>query len=232
MSAVSNGSSVYSSLGLTSSTPVNGSSTNSAAAAAAGTALNEQDFLQLMTAQVKAQDPLNPITNNEFFSQIAQFSTVSGINQLNSAFSTLSSQLSSSQSLQAANLIGHDVMVPGNQAQLTSNGMYGAVNVPASGDVTVQIKDSGGALVGTLDLGTQSAGNVPFSWNGKDSSGKALPAGTYTISAQVGSGSGAQAANTDVLAQVLSVSMNAGGALMLNLQGLGQIPFSQVQQIL
>lgn len=230
--SVSNDSSIYSSLGLTGSTPVNGNSANSAAAAAASTALNEQDFLQLMTAQIQAQDPLNPISNNEFFSQIAQFSTVSGINQLNSAFSTLSSQLSSSQSLQAANLIGQEVMVKGNQAQLTSSGMYGAVDVPASGDVTVQIKDSSGALVGTLDLGTQSAGNVPFSWNGKDDSGNALPTGTYTITAQVGSGSSAQAATTEVMAQVLSVSVNASGALTLNLQGLGQVPFSQVQQIL
>lgn len=230
--SVSNDSSIYSSLGLTGSTPVNSNSANSAAAAAASTALNEQDFLQLMTAQIQAQDPLNPISNNEFFSQIAQFSTVSGINQLNSAFSTLSSQLSSSQSLQAANLIGQEVMVKGSQAQLTSSGMFGAVDVPASGDVTVQIKDSSGALVGTLDLGTQSAGNVPFSWNGKDDSGNALPTGTYTITAQVGSGSSAQAATTEVMAQVLSVSVNASGALTLNLQGLGQVPFSQVQQIL
>jgi len=232
MSAVSNDSNVYSSLGLTSSSPVNAASANSAAAAAASTALSQQDFLQLMTAQIKAQNPLNPISNNEFFSQIAQFSTVSGINQLNSAFGALSSQLSSSQSLQAANLVGHNVLVKGNQAQLGSAGMYGAVDVPASGDVTVQIKDATGVLVGTLDLGTQSAGNVPFSWNGKDSSGNTLPAGTYTISAQVGSGASAQAATTEVMAQVLSVSVNAGGALTVNLQGLGAVPFSQVQQIL
>lgn len=231
-SSVNGSSSLFSSLGLTSNTPATSGNNITAAANAASASLNEQDFLQLLTTQLQDQDPLNPVSNSEFFSQIAQFSTVSGINQLNSSFSQLSSQLTSSQSLQAASLIGQSVLVPGSQAQLTSSGLYGAVQVPASGDVTVQIKNSSGAVVGTLDLGTQSAGNVPFTWNGQDGSGNTLPAGTYTITAQVGSGSSAQAATTDVAAQVLSVSVNSSGALQLNLQGLGQVPFSQVQQIL
>jgi flagellar basal-body rod modification protein FlgD len=233
-SAVNGSSSLYSSLGLTSSTPVasSGSSAASAATSAASTAVNEQDFLQLMTTQLQDQDPLNPVSNADFFSQIAQFSTVSGINQLNSSFSALSTQLSSSQSLQAANLIGHGVLVPGSTVQMSGSGMAGAVQVPASGDVTVTIKDSSGALVGTLDLGVQSAGTVPFSWDGKDASGNELPSGNYTISAQVGSGSTAQAATTDVAAVVNSVSMSSSGALTLNLQGIGAVPFSSVVQII
>jgi len=124
-SAVNGSSSLYSSLGLTSSTPVasSGSSAASAATSAASTAVNEQDFLQLMTTQLQDQDPLNPVSNADFFSQIAQFSTVSGINQLNSSFSALSTQLSSSQSLQAANLIGHGVLVPGSTVQMSGSGM-------------------------------------------------------------------------------------------------------------
>ncbi|MDR3415006.1 MAG: FlgD immunoglobulin-like domain containing protein [Nevskia sp.] len=233
--SATNPSSIYASLGLTSSTPTSGasaaSSAASAATAAASNVVNEQDFLKLMTSQLQDQDPLNPVSNAEFFSQIAQFSTVSGIDQLNSSFSSLSSALATSQTLQAANLVGQSVLVPGSQGQLTSSGMYGAVQVPASGDVTVQIHNSAGALVNTLDLGTQSAGTVPFGWDGKDANGNALPTGAYTISAQVGSGSSAQAAITDVAAQVQSVSVNSG-TLTLNLQGLGQVPFSQVQQIL
>jgi flagellar basal-body rod modification protein FlgD len=219
-------SNAYSNLGLT-----GGGNAAAAATSAAGTQLNEQDFLQLMTAQLQDQDPLNPISNSEFFSQIAQFSTVSGIAQLNGSFSTLSSQLSSAQSLQAANLVGHGVLVPGSQAQLGTSGLFGAVEVPASGPVVVQIHDTSGALVGTLDLGTQSAGTVPFTWDGTDGSGNTLPAGTYTISAQVGSGASAQAADTDVAAIVDSVSLNNGN-LVLNLQGLGPVPFSSVRQII
>ena len=230
------GSSVYSSLGLTGNSGASGSSANASAASsathAAATAINEQDFLKLMPVQLQDQNPLQPVTNAEFFSQIAQFSTVSGINQLNSGFSALSSQLTSSQSLQAAGLVGQYVLTPGSTAPLDANGITGAVDVPQSGDVQVQVKDSSGAVVANLDLGTQSAGSLPFNWNGKDSSGNSLPPGSYTISATVSTASGAMAAPTEVAAQVDSVMVNASGGLMLNLNGLGQVPFNQVTQII
>ena len=228
--------SVYASLGLTGSASASSSSSSSTAASdatsAASMALNEQDFLQLMTTQLQDQDPTNPVSNAEFFSQIAQFSTVSGINQLNSSFNTLSSQLTSSQSLQAASLVGQYVLVPGTQAPLTSSGLTGAVTVPSSGDVQVTVKDSTGAVAATLDLGTQSAGSVPFSWDGKDSSGNSLPTGMYTISATVSTSSGTTAASTQVAAQVDSVTLNGSSGLQLNLDGLGPVPFSQVTQII
>jgi flagellar basal-body rod modification protein FlgD len=85
--------------------------------------------------------------------------------------------------------------------------------------------------VNTLDLGEQSAGTLPFSWNGTDANGNTLADGSYTLKAQVGSGSSAQAASTDVAAQVLSVSPTSSG-IMLNLQGLGAVALSQVQQII
>ena len=231
----SNSSSVYASLGLTSSTPsvASGSgSTSSASAAtsAAATAVNEQDFLQLMTTQLQDQDPTSPVSDSDFFSQIAQFSEVSGIDQLNSSFTSLASQMSSSQTLQAASLIGQSVLVPGTTGQLGSSGLSGAVQVPASGDVSVGIYNSSGTLVNTLNLGVQSAGTVPFTWNGQDSSGNSLAAGSYTISAQVGSGNTAQSATTDVMAQVLSVTPGASG-VTLDLAGIGEVPFTSVQQI-
>ena len=230
--SATNSSNIYAGLGLTSSTPTtNNSSAASAATSAASTAINEQNFLQLMTTQLQDQDPLNPVSNSDFFSQIAQFSEVSGIDQLNSSFTSLATQLSSSQTLQAASLIGQSVLVPGSAGQLTSNGLYGAVQVPASGEVTVQIRNSSGALVNTLDLGVQSAGTVPFTWNGTDSNGNTAAAGAYSVSAQVGSGSSAQSATTDVAAQVLSVTPSSNG-VMLDLAGIGEVPFSQVQQII
>jgi flagellar basal-body rod modification protein FlgD len=229
-----NGSNPYAALGLTGSgsTAASNSATASAADAAANTAINEQDFLKLMTTQLQDQDPMQPTTNAEFFSQMAQFSTVSGINQLNASFSSLSSQLQASQSMQAASLVGHYVLIPGSQAQLTSSGLTGAVEVPSSGDVKVTVKDTSGATVASLDLGTQSAGNLPFQWNGTDDNGNTCPAGTYTISATVSTSSGAAAANTDVAAQVDSVSIDPTNGLTLNLYGFGAIPFSQVTQII
>lgn len=227
-----NNSSIYNNLGLTGSGTASSTSAASAAAAAASTAINEQDFLHLLTTQLKDQDPTNPVSNADFFSQIAQFSTVSGINQLNGSFTQLASQLAASQTLQAASLVGQSVLVPGSAGQLTSAGLYGTVTVPASGDVKVGIYNSAGTLVNTIDLGVQSAGTVPFTWNGQDSGGNALATGTYTIKAQVGSGGSAQAASTDVAVQVLSVVPNSGNGVELNLQGMGQVPLSSVQQIL
>jgi flagellar basal-body rod modification protein FlgD len=235
---VNGNSSVYSSLGLTgNSGSGNSSAANASAAssaqAAASTALNEQDFLRLMTTQLQDQNPLQPVSNAEFFSQIAQFSTVSGINQLNGSFSTLASQLASSQSLQAASLVGQYVLVPGSTAPMDpTTGITGAVDVPSSGDVKVTVKDTSGAVVATLDLGTQSAGSLPFSWNGQDQNGNSLPSGNYSISATVSTGSGTTAASTEVAAQVTSVTLNGSSGLMLNLKGLGQVPFSQVTQII
>jgi flagellar basal-body rod modification protein FlgD len=221
---VNNSSSIYSNLGLTGSAVTGGSSSAaSAATSAANTAINEQEFLKLMTTQLQDQDPSNPVSNAEFFSQIAQFSTVSGINQLNSSFSALSAQLAASQTLQAASMVGQSVLVPGSAGQLTSSGLYGTVTVPASGDVKVGIYNSSGTLVNTLDLGVQSAGTVPFTWNGQDANGNALATGTYTS---------AQAASTDVAVQVLSVVPSTGSGVELNLQGMGQVPLSSIQQIL
>jgi flagellar basal-body rod modification protein FlgD len=210
-----------------------GSSSSSASDSVANPALalNEQDFLELMTTQIQTQDPLNPLQNSEFFSQIAELSTVSGIDQLNSAFSSLSSQLTSSQSLQAASLVGHYVLVPGSDAPLTSSGLAGAVEVPSSGDVTVRVHDSSGAVVRTIDLGTQSSGTVQFGWDGTDASGNAMPTGTYSIDATVNAGGKSVAASTDVAAQVQSVTLGSNG-LTLNLDGIGSTAFSNVIQII
>jgi flagellar basal-body rod modification protein FlgD len=193
--------------------------------------LGQQDFLQLLTAQLQNQNPMEPISNSDFLGEMAQFSTVSGIGDLNTAFSSLASQLTSGQSLQAASLVGHQVLVPSSEGLSDGSGLSGAIEVPASGPVGVQIRDGSGALVRTLDLGARSAGLASFSWDGRDAGGSALPAGVYSISATVGSSSGSAAATVDVAATVQSVALGSDG-LSLQLAGLGSVAFSQVRQIL
>ena len=210
--------SVYSALGLGSST---GSSKKT---------LGQDDFLKLMTVQIQNQDPLKPMENTEFFSQIAQFSTVSGIEKLQGSFSDLATQLSSSQSLQAASLIGHDVLVQSDVGVLYDSGMSGAVDVPSSGDVHLEVRDGNGVLVRTLDLGTQPVGQLAFNWDGSDSDGAALPQGLYKISATVQSGSTATAATTYALDQVSSVSLNGSG-LNVEMLNLGEVAFTDVSRI-
>jgi flagellar basal-body rod modification protein FlgD len=203
--------------------------------AANGVTLGGTDFLTLMLAQLKNQDPTSPVDSNTFLSQLAQLSEVQGITSLNTSFSTLSSSLSSSQALQASSLLGHQALVNSGTANLAAGGtVTGAVNVPqTTSQVVLNISDASGTLVSQLNLGAQSAGLANFSWNGLTSSGSQAPAGTYTLTAQyAGATSSSTAATTLVNGTVESVSMGAGSTgLTLNVAGIGAVPFSSVQQI-
>jgi flagellar basal-body rod modification protein FlgD len=200
-----------------------------------GVTLGGTDFLTLMLAQLQNQDPTSPVDSNEFLSQLASLSEVQGINQLNTSFTALSSSLVSSQALQASSLLGHQAMVASSTASLSSAGgtISGAVSVPqTSSQVVLNIKNSAGVLVQSINLGAQSAGLADFSWNGQTSSGSAAPAGTYTLSAQVSGVSGGTSITTLVSGTVNSVTMGSGSSgLTLNVAGLGSVPFSSVQQI-
>jgi len=225
------------STGTTGAAGAGGSTSNSSTsnASTGGVTLGGTDFLTLMLAQLQNQDPTSPVDSNEFLSQLASLSEVQGINQLNTSFTALSSSLVSSQALQASSLLGHQAMVASSTASLSSAGgtINGAVSVPqTSSQVVLNIKNSAGVLVQSINLGAQSAGLADFSWNGQTSSGSAAPAGTYTLSAQVSGVSGGTAITTLVSGTVNSVTMGSGSSgLTLNVAGLGSVPFSSVQQI-
>ena len=216
--------------GGTGSTGSTGSTTG-----ASSTSLGGTDFLTLMLAQLKNQDPTSPVDSNTFLTQLAQLSEVQGITSLNTSFSTLSSSLSSSQALQASSLLGHQALVNSSTATLAAGAtVTGAVNIPqTTSQVVLNISDSSGALVSQINLGAQSAGLASFSWNGTTSSGSQAPAGTYTLTAQyAGATKNGTAATTLVNGTVESVSMGAGSTgLTVNVAGIGSVPFSSVQQI-
>jgi flagellar basal-body rod modification protein FlgD len=220
--------------GSTTGTTGNSSSTGSGSTAN-GVTLGGTDFLTLMLAQLKNQDPTSPVDSNEFLSQLASLSEVQGINQLNSSFSTLSNSMVSSQALQASSLLGHKVLAASSTGTLSTAGaaLSGAVSVPqTTSQVTLNISNSAGVLVKSINLGAQSAGLADFTWNGLASDGSTAPAGTYTLSAQVAGVASGTAVTTLVSGTVDSVTMGAGTTgLTLNVDGLGSVPFSSVQQI-
>jgi flagellar basal-body rod modification protein FlgD len=197
--------------------------------------LGGTDFLTLMLAQLKNQDPTSPVDSNTFLSQLAQLSEVQGITSLNTSFSSLSSSLSSSQALQASSLLGHQALVATPTTTVAAGAtVSGAVSVPqTTSDVVVGITNSAGVLVRQIDLGAQSSGLANFTWDGKGTNGSAVPADTYTLTAQyAGQTKGSTAATTFVNGTVQSVSMGAGSAGMtVNVAGVGSVPFSSVQQI-
>jgi len=210
-------------------------SSSGAGAATSATTLGGTDFLTLMLAQLKNQDPTSPVDSNTFLTQLAQLSEVQGITQLNTSFSSLSSSMSASQALQASSLLGHQALVTSPTAQLAANGtVTGAVNVPqTTSSVVLSIADGSGTVVRTIGLGAQSAGLANYSWDGKESNGSQAPPGTYTLSvAYAGQTKTSAAATTLVNGTVESVSMGAGSAGMtLNVAGVGSVAFSSLQQI-
>ncbi|CAI8761489.1 flagellar basal-body rod modification protein FlgD [Pseudomonas sp. IT-P253] len=204
-------------------------------AATGSQSLGKDAFLKLLVTQLKNQDPLSPQDNGAFVAQLAQFSSLEGITSLNTTVSSMASNFSSSQALQASSLVGHSVIAQTNIAQISdpTKGLTGSVTVPSSiADGTVTITDASGKVVRTLDLGSQPAGSASFKWDGNDSSGAVVPAGTYTFNASAPIGGTATALATYLPATVNSVTLSqTGGELTLNLAGLGPVGLSKVQTI-
>ncbi|TBU93918.1 flagellar hook assembly protein FlgD [Phytopseudomonas dryadis] len=194
--------------------------------------LGKNEFLNLLVAQLNNQNPLEPQGNGEFIAQLAQFSTVEGVEKLNSSMQTILSGYQSSQALQASSLVGRKVIVPTESAVVdTSESFKASLVLPtSSSNVYVNVYDSTGSVVSRVNLGEQAAGTVSFIWDGKDASGNTLPPGTYKFEAQATYGNETKGLYTLLPANVDSVTLG-GSELMLNLAGLGSVPLSQVQVI-
>jgi len=219
------------------STATTNSSLTSATKAATGSqSLGKDAFLQLLVTQLKNQDPLSPQDNGAFVSQLAQFSSLEGINTLNDSVNNISSNYSSSQALQASSLVGRSIITQTDTALVdTSKSMTGSVAVTAAtGNVSVKITDKDGVVVRTLDLGAQSAGSSDFIWDGKNANGEVAAAGTYTFAATTKNDTGDSVAlATSLPATVTSVTLSqTGGEMLLNLAGgMGSVKLSQIQTI-
>jgi len=223
-------------------------STDAAATAASTTSTTnadtEQRFLKLLVTQLNNQDPLNPMENAELTSQLAQMSTVSGIEQLNTTLSGLVSQSGSSQVLQAASLIGYAVLSPGNALSLQMNEdkdtgvktpkeVAFAVELPASGatDVTVTITDANGNKVRTMELGALGEGANGAKWDGKNDAGEVVAEGNYQFSVKA-TGAGANVSATALtFTQVAAVKQGSNG-VTLDLSTGKSIALSDVRMFL
>ena len=195
--------------------------------------LGQEEFLNLMIAQLQNQDPFEPMENGNFLAQMAQFGTVSGIQELQQSFESLSSSLVSNQALQAASLVGRQVLAPTGVGVLEEGGgLQGSVDLPAaSPEVSVNIYDQAGQLVRRMELGSQAEGPVPFQWDGLRDDGSYAPPGEYFVSAEASIDGNAEAVETYLVNQVEAVTLGRGG-LLLGLKGGGSLDFSEVKQIL
>ena len=222
MSTIDNKVALYDSLGLSRSNEPKAEPTK------------QDQFMQLLIAQLKNQDPLQPQENGEFLSQLAQFDTATGIKDLQDSFNSFTSTMQSNSALQASSLVGRSVMAPGGYAQLeTGKAVTGEINLGASTtNLVIEVSDASGQLVKTIPMGTQGAGEVQFSWDGTDNAGNYMPPGGYRIRATADIGTEQVAQEVMVSAKVDSVTIGQGGqGLKLNLAGLGSIDFTDVKEI-
>lgn len=204
------------SLNSTTGTFATNSTSNTASTAAASSALGQQDFLTLMLAQLKNQDPLQPMENGEFLAQLAQFSTVGGIEKVNDTLASLGDGMRDFRMATAANLLGHQVLVPGNIARADDDGtINGVVDLPQdAASVVVTFSDANtGNMLHSETFGPQSAGLMGFAWNN-------LPAGLVDartpvrITVNAATETGTQQIGPSVFAKVLSARNGANGADM------------------
>jgi flagellar basal-body rod modification protein FlgD len=206
--------------------------TPAAATAASNSVASQDSFLKLLVTQLQNQDPLNPMDNAQITSQLAQISTVTGVNNLNTTLQQLVTNDSTNQMLSATNMIGHNVLVPGSATTLNQGQAVFGVNLPGAADnVQVTIKDANGNTVHSMSLGSQPAGVLALSWDGTTDSGAAAAPGNYTFSVTATQGSTAVAATTLSSATVQGVVQTATGP-QLDLGVLGKVAVSAVAQFL
>ena len=193
----------------------------------------QNQFLTMLVTQLQNQDPTNPMDNSQLTTQLAQINTLSGIEKLNTTLGSISGQISTSQSLQSSTLIDHGVMVDGSQILVGSGTTtpFGVELTTASTATTATIKDSGGTVVRTIDLGALSAGVSTFSWDGTLTDGSTAPDGKYSVSIAASNGTEQLVAQPLNYAYVNGVS-TSDGTTTLNLGTMGTTTLDEIRQIL
>ena len=196
--------------------------------------LGQQDFIELMITQIRNQDPFEPLQSGEFIGQLAQFGTVSGIGELKETVSDLASSLISNQTLEAANLIGKNALVPSDNLTMkqdeSGKGAI-AVNAPSS-NVSISIFDAAGKLVQTLPMGAVNSGIQDFEWNGVDASGNRVTPGEYFFSAVGVQGEANVAFDTFAYKEIQSISLGENASsIRLNVADGSELKISELLKL-
>ncbi len=205
--------------------------------------LGQSAFLELMITQLNNQDPLSPQENTEFIAQLAQFSSVEGLERLNSQFEGFSGNFMSNQALQASSLVGTSVSVETDTSRLASGGIVSgtAELAQSSADMSLNVYDESGSLVTQVSLGAQEAGEVVFRWDGQylEVDGELLetslndgqlPPGEYRFEVLATQGGEVEQLPTWLSANVNSVTVDGEGGVVLNLAGAGSVDIDDVKQ--
>lgn len=221
--------------------PTINTNTNAASASniasAAGKSMSKlgiNDFIALMTTQLRYQDPTNPQDSSAFVAQLAQFSSVSGIQEMNTSISSLLEQMRSSQAVNATALVGHGVLVQADTAVLAEGQtLSGEISTPTgTNSITVVVEDATGQMVRQFTVPATS-GTSEFTWDGLDDAGREIPAGTYTVQAIASVYGTSTSVATALNSKVDSVTIDpVDNSLVLNTNNLGPINLADVRRVL
>jgi len=205
---------------------------NSASNSKSSVADTEDRFLKLLVTQMRNQDPLNPMDNAQVTSQLAQLSTVTGIDKLNATLQALSDSMSFGQSLSATRMIGHGVLISGSSITLNDGKAIAGIELAQPADsVKVLIQDAAGNLVSTLQMGPQKAGVTPLAWDGQTNAGTPAVNGTYKFSVEAILDGNKTDANALTFGIVNAVTPGVNGAT-LDVGKAGNVAMSAVKQII
>jgi flagellar basal-body rod modification protein FlgD len=189
-------------------------------------------FLTLLTTQLKNQDPMNPLENAEVTSQLAQMSTVDGIERLNSMFEKFLVAQESAETMQAAALVGRGVLVPGKNLTLTEAGGVGGFNLSGPADrVTLSVKDASGLEIAQVELGAAEAGSHNYVWDGSAIDGSRAADGRYSVA--VSATQAGETVQVDPLEfGIVSGVIRGPKSTDLQVGALGIFKFDDIRQIL
>jgi flagellar basal-body rod modification protein FlgD len=192
--------------------------------------LGKNDFLALLVKQMQVQDPLNPMDDKEFVAQLAQFSSLEQLTNINTGIDKLNAATTQQQMFSAVGFIGKQVKASGNTLAKTDDtvsSLYYTLGSAAT-KVSINIMDSNGNIVRTVDQGAKAAGEQTFQWDGKDSEGKAVANGLYTVGVTTQTASGGSTLVKTAVTGIVSSISNNNGTYQLTTQDGRSLSFSDV----
>jgi len=185
-------------------------------------ALGKEDFLRILVTQLRNQDPINPVNSENFATQLAQFSSLEQLQNINDSLGQgIESDMLLNQAINntmATTLIGQTVRAAGNVVAV-SEGKGADINFSlgaAAKKVTIEIRDANGSLVKTVELEQKVAGDQKFEWDGKDSSGNQVAEGKYQFSVQAEDVDGNAIPSQEfIVGEITGIRYQDGGAILV-----------------
>lgn len=216
---------------IASNTPVTNPPASAATVAPSSMSAEQTQFMTLLVAQMRNQDPLNPMDNNQMTSQIAMLNMVSGIDNLNKTLNNMSTSQQLGDSLKATDLIGHNVLVPSSKVVLNNGNADFSVDLASDAqNVNVMLLDKYGVLVKSFDIGSQTAGIHNLNWNGLSDNGTQLVDGSYSIKVDAQK-NGQSVDATTLSADTVNNLGLSGGLATLQLSKLGNVGLSDIRAV-